>query len=99
VPGEATACPGNYFPLQHFKSILGGVIPLSKRPTLRKGDSGSAVKELQERLIALGYGRHLEPYGADGKFGNATERAVLAFQRDNGQVQDGIVGPKTKMAS
>ena len=31
----------------------------------------------------------------DGRFGTMTEIAVIEFQRDNGLVTDGIVGPKT----
>jgi peptidoglycan hydrolase-like protein with peptidoglycan-binding domain len=62
---------------------------------LKKGMSGSDVKKLQEMLIQLGYGSYMEPYGADGIFGEATERAVLAFQKNNGLDPDGIVGPLT----
>jgi len=32
---------------------------------------------------------------ADGIFGNGTRTTVLAFQKDNGLVVDGIVGAKT----
>lgn len=31
----------------------------------------------------------------DGQFGGGTEKAVIAFQRSHGLVDDGIVGPKT----
>ncbi len=62
---------------------------------LKKGMRGSDVKNLQEMLIQLGYGGYMEPYGADGIFGDATEKAVLAFQKNNGLDQDGIVGPLT----
>ncbi len=58
---------------------------------LRKGDSGSAVHNLQSRLNALGYS-----CGAvDGIFGNRTRDAVRAFQRDHGLSDDGIAGPLT----
>lgn len=61
---------------------------------LRKGDSNSAVHNLQSRLNALGYN-----CGAvDGIFGNRTRDAVRAFQRDAGLDDDGIVGPKTLAA-
>ena len=40
-------------------------------------------------------GYSLAPYGADGKFGNKTKEAVIAFQRDWNLVQDGVIGPKT----
>ena len=70
-----------------------------KRPTLRKGDGGPYVVELQTMLKKLGYG--LGPYGVDGKFGACTKAAVEEFQlqhRDTSGkklVVDGIVGPKT----
>jgi surface antigen len=60
---------------------------------LRRGSSGSAVKELQKNLIKLGYSCGY--YGADGDFGEATEKAVRKFQADNKLVVDGIVGTKT----
>lgn len=63
------------------------------RPTLRKGSRGDAVRELQEKLMDLGY--DLGIYGADGIFGKKTLAAVKAFQRDCGIKVDGIVGPVT----
>ena len=59
-------------------------------PLLRRGDRGSAVTELQQRLQAIGY--DLE---ADGIFGPVTRRCVKAFQRCSGLTPDGIVGPMT----
>ena len=61
-----------------------------RRPTLRKGAKGDAVKELQERLLALGY--DVGKTGADGIFGKKTLAAVKAFQRDRGLKEDGIFG-------
>ena len=69
-------------------------IPVStKRPTLRKGSEGVNVRELQERLIALGYDCGTK--GADGKFGAKTEEAVKEFQRKHGLKVDGIAGENT----
>jgi len=64
--------------------------------TLRRGDKGSEVKRLQQDLIDLGYGSYMQPYGADGSFGAATENAVKAFQKANKLAVDGIVGPATQ---
>ena len=52
---------------------------------LKKGDTGSEVKEVQQMLGVP----------ADGIFGSGTEDSVKDFQVDNGLVADGIVGPKT----
>ena len=63
------------------------------RPTLRKGDKGDYVRELQARLMDMLYA--LPKYGADGDFGTETVAAVKAFQADRGLVVDGIVGSAT----
>ena len=60
---------------------------------LKKGAKGEQVKTLQRLLLALGY--DLGGYGADGSFGGATDRAVRAFQKDNGLAVDGSVGKAT----
>ena len=61
--------------------------------TLRRGDKGVEVKELQIKLNALGYtdddGNRLE---LDSSFGRRTEEAVKSFQRANKLVVDGVVG-------
>ena len=58
---------------------------------LKTGSRGSAVAEMQQRLIQLGYlsGK------ADGIFGPATEGAVKSFQSAHGLAIDGIAGSKT----
>lgn len=59
--------------------------------TLRKGDSGSDVKNMQQALVSLGYSTN----GVDGKFGNGTYQAVRAFQSTYKLGIDGVAGPKT----
>ena len=61
------------------------------RLVLRAGQNGAAVRDLQEKLAALGY----PPGAADGRFGSRTREAVLAFQADNDLPVDGIVGRQT----
>lgn len=61
---------------------------------LSEGQSGPAVRQLQQDLTAAGF-----PCGEiDGVFGAATVEAVLAFQRSQGLIDDGIVGPETSAA-
>ena len=84
--------------MDSFRAAVGGMIKQmpdtpTPRPTLRRGISGSEVRELQNRLVAQGY--KLPGYGADGDFGLETETAVKSFQTDKRLVVDGIVGPKT----
>ena len=59
---------------------------------LENGASGTKVRTLQNRLIELGWlsGQ------ADGKYGNATEYAVKAFQKRYSSLwDDGVAGPDT----
>ena len=57
---------------------------------LQLGSLGDAVKELQEKLKAIGF-----MLAIDGDFGPATERALKTFQRECRLKIDGIFGPKT----
>jgi len=63
-------------------------------PTLRLNSSGADVTLLQEKLQSLGF----SPGKIDGDFGPGTEAAVIAFQRSEGLLADGIVGPTTQEA-
>ncbi len=58
---------------------------------LKKGMQGSAVKQMQQRLVALGY-----LGSADGIYGIKTYNAVVAFQKKNGLSADGVAGSKTQ---
>lgn len=58
-----------------------------RRPFVR----GDDVATLQARLNALGFDAGRE----DGIFGERADRAVRAFQREYGVLEDGIVGPRT----
>lgn len=61
--------------------------------TLRRGERGPQVKQLQRWLNVNG-ARLVE----DGIFGPLTEQAVRHFQVANGLVSDGVVGPQTEAA-
>ena len=52
---------------------------------LSQGSHGSSVAKLQRAL----------QIHADGRFTEGTRRAVLAFQRHDGLMVDGVVGPQT----
>ena len=60
---------------------------------VRPGDRGSAVEDIQRRLLALGY--ELGRTGVDGVFLGATADAVGAFQAEHDLAEDGLVGERT----
>lgn len=60
---------------------------------LKVGSRGSAVQDVQKKLVALGY--NVGSSGADGIFGNDTKNAVIKFQGSVGISKDGIVGSVT----
>lgn len=71
----------------------GRVSAPATRSWLQKGDKGQEVKNLQAKLIALGYS--CGKAGADGDFGTDTLNAVKRFQQDHGLVVDGEAGVNT----
>jgi hypothetical protein len=66
-------------------------VALPAGQSLRQGDRGSAVVNLQKGLAALGFSTG-EP---DGVFGAITAAAVIDFQQSNDLPPDGIVGSDT----
>jgi len=79
---------------QQVAAIMAGTAPAPSvipaddgagRPTLRRGSTGDQVKKVQARLNVA----------ESGTFDGVTEAAVRQFQRDNGLVPDGIIGPRT----
>lgn len=52
---------------------------------LRKGSKGASVRRVQRKIGAT----------PDGDYGNATHRAVVAWQKQNGLKPDGVVGRVT----
>jgi hypothetical protein len=74
------------------KSLNKGIVksPATTRPTVKRGSTGEDVKLVQRFLAVVtkddpGY----------GTFGPQTELAVRGYQRQQGLVIDGIVGPQT----
>lgn len=58
----------------------------------RLGDEGNGIRDIQDRLAALGFESAGDPRGS---FGGFTSEAVVAFQEAKGLDPDGIVGPDT----
>ncbi len=82
--------------------VAGGTVSAQITPTpapeelaytkrLQKGSTGAKVKVLQEKLAALGY--YADP--VTSKYDSQTKAAVVAFQKNNGLMADGITGEET----
>lgn len=67
--------------------LLSICVNVCASPTLSKNSTGEDVITLQKKLYLIGY----EISEIDGIFGNETERAVLAFQKDKNISATGIV--------
>lgn len=85
--GFATASPDQVpsRPPAHVVSMP----DLSISQTLKRGDTGDAVRILQQVLVNSGW-----PTWVDGEFGPHTEKTVTLYQKANGLLVDGIAGPQ-----
>lgn len=61
---------------------------------IRRSDRGEPVRDVQHRLVALGFAIEADELDGGG-FGPSTEAAVGAFQERRGLPVDGVVGPDT----
>jgi N-acetylmuramoyl-L-alanine amidase len=60
---------------------------------IRPGARGEAVRDVQHRLLAVGF--HVDAEELEGIYGASTESAVRAFQQVRALPSDGILGPDT----
>ncbi|MBW2603688.1 MAG: L,D-transpeptidase family protein [Deltaproteobacteria bacterium] len=82
--------------LGHYRNLTkeGHELPLLDGTHLHKGDKGTSVKRLRERLIILG-DLYADDKTQSDIFDETIEEAVLRYQKRHGLKQDGIVGPRT----
>ena len=81
---------------QAYRSTFGGAVETKvtvELSVLKKGAKGEQVKTVQRILDALKY--DLGKYGVDGDFGNATDKAVRAFQKARNLPETGAVDAST----
>jgi hypothetical protein len=86
-PGVSTGAPIS------FRDLQTPNVPVPRAPQPRLPAPDPAVKVLQQRLIELGY---LLRGDDDGRFGPATQNAVLAFQKWERLGRTGLLDAKTK---
>ena len=79
-----------------FERIIGqgGWGPRVQTKALKPGQSGNAVVQLRNRLIAMGYLDRTNTATYDDRM----SQAVAAFQSDHGLFTDGVAGPGTMSA-
>jgi hypothetical protein len=69
-------------------------VPAVPASTLKLGDRGNPVKELQRALKSIGFAVGT----VDGVFGTSTEHALIRFQTAHQLSPDGVLGPATRAA-
>ncbi len=74
----------------YSNKAIGAAAAVTEYETLRKGDRGNSVVEMQDSLQQLGYLSE-----ATGYYDDATVEAVKNFQRRNGLTVDGAAGQDT----
>ena len=77
--------------LKKLDSVYENANSAKNDDSLRMGDSGSAVKDLQTKLKKLGY----YDGTVDSTFGSGTYAAVRAFQKKYNLTADGVAGSET----
>lgn len=92
VPKAWSALPPQPSPTPTPTPTKKGYSGTFPKPTLKKGNKGKEVKNLQRFLNWYNPNNKLS---VDGVFGKYTDAAVRRFQKAEGLVVDGIVGIKT----
>lgn len=105
--GTVTLAENGYTPLEILRYYYGNDVEIATAPVrglegsypgspLRKGSRGENVSIIQSQLRRISRDYPIIPtIAADGIFGDKTEDAVKAFQRQFNLAPDGIVGPAT----
>jgi peptidoglycan hydrolase-like protein with peptidoglycan-binding domain len=83
--GKVTPIP-KLAPVREYINVT--PVPNGRYVTLREGNSGPLVLNLQNALRQQGYLNN-----ADAKYGEAATEAITRFQQDKGLSQDGVAGP------
>lgn len=74
--------------------VLVALAPAVEAASYKKGSNGAVVTQIQTKLKSWGY----YTGSVDGVYGSGTERAVRAFQQENGLTVDGKAGDQTLAA-
>lgn len=81
---------------QYFSDVtIDGVFGKKSKAAAPKVKKGTTWSKWTRFVQGMLYYSGFNPQGIDGVFGNDTVAAVKAFQKANGLVADGVVGPAT----
>ena len=83
------------YPLTYTRILGFGTVHDAADWTIRSGNSGEKVRQLQGKLVALGY---LQEDQIDGVYGNATAEAIRAFQTEAGIRVNSVANLVTQQA-
>ena len=84
------------YPLTYGRILGFGTVHDAADWTMRSGNAGEKVRQLQTKLVKTGY--LSDPSKIDGRFGPSTQSAVMAFQADHGIRANGIANMTTQKA-
>ena len=90
-----SAVQRNVYDLTYTRILGYGTVHDVLDVTMRHGNQGVKVQQLQEKLVYLGY---LDAEKADGLFGTGTAAALFSFQADHGLKTYGVANIKTQQA-
>ena len=90
-----SAVQRNVYDLTYTRILGYGTVHDVLDVTMRYGNRGVKVQQLQEKLVYLGY---LDAGKADGLFGTGTAAALFSFQADHGLNTYGVANIKTQQA-
>ena len=85
----------NVYPLSNTQILGFGTVHDLADITMRFGNSGEKVRQLQSSLAYLGY---LDSKYITGAFGNATADAIRSFQQNHGLKSNSIANMSTQLA-
>ena len=92
---KPNAVARDVYPLNYSRILGYGTVHDAADITMSFGNDGEKVRQLQEKLVYLGY---LNAVYQTGHFGNATAEAVRTFQSDHSQRPSGIANIGMQLA-
>lgn len=84
----------NVYAIDYVRILGYGTVHDAADWTMRSGNSGEKVRQLQEKLSTLGF---MTADQIDGRYGEVTARSISAYQRFCGEADTGIANIQTQL--